>query len=146
MANETSLNVTAYAIYLVISIALTVWVARALFKNGRVFLVDVFHGNEPLADSVNHLLVVGFYLINLGYISLALTVERNIPDARIAMETLSGKVGMVLIVLGGMHFFNLYIFSRLRRRSVKERPVQAQVTAPGSGMDVHQPAPASVVG
>lgn len=61
-----------YAVYLVVSIAMTVWVARTLHKNGRIFLVDSFGGNAPLADSVNHLLVVGFYLINIGYVSLAL--------------------------------------------------------------------------
>jgi hypothetical protein len=108
--------VITYITYLGISIALTVWVAQTLHKNGRVFLVDVFHGNEALADSVNHLLVVGFYLINLGYVSLALKLGYNLETAREGIEALSWKVGMVLIVLGGMHFFNLYIFSRIRRR------------------------------
>ena len=109
--------VTAYLLYLAISVALTIWVAQTLFKNGRVFLVDVFHGNESLADSVNHLLVVGFYLINLGYVSLALKLGYNVATTREAIEALSWKVGLVLLVLGGMHFFNLYIFSRMRRRS-----------------------------
>lgn len=109
--------VTAYLLYLAISIALTIWVARTLFKNGRVFLVDVFHGNESLADSVNHLLVVGFYLVNLGYVSLALKLGYDVATTREAIEALSWKIGLVLLVLGGMHFFNLYIFSRLRRRS-----------------------------
>jgi hypothetical protein len=109
--------VTAYLLYIAISVALTIWVARTLFKNGRVFLVDVFHGNESLADSVNHLLVVGFYLINLGYVSLALKLGYDVATTREAIEALSWKIGLVLLVLGGMHFFNLYIFSRLRRRS-----------------------------
>jgi hypothetical protein len=106
--------VTTYAVYLVISVALTIWVARTLFKNGRVFLVDVFHGNESLADSVNHLLVVGFYLINFGYVSLALKLGYNVATARDSIEALSWKVGLVLLVLGSMHFFNLLVFSRLR--------------------------------
>ncbi|HJZ67715.1 MAG TPA: hypothetical protein VKF81_06325 [Blastocatellia bacterium] len=109
--------VASYVIYLAISIALTVWVAHTLHKNGRIFLVDVFHGNEPLADSVNHLLVVGFYLINFGYVSLALKLGYDVENSRQAIEALSWKVGMVLVVLGGMHFFNLFIFSRMRRRS-----------------------------
>jgi hypothetical protein len=109
--------VTTYVIYLSISIALTIWVAQTLFKNGRVFLVDVFHGNEPLADSVNHLLVVGFYLINFGYISLALKLGYDVSTAREGIEALSWKVGLVLLTLGGMHFFNLLVFSRMRRRS-----------------------------
>src|SRR5213592_4614641 len=109
--------VITYLLYLTISIALTVWVAQTLFKNGRLFLVDVFHGNEPLADSVNHLLVVGFYLINLGYVSLALKLGYTVATTQEGIEALSVKVGMVLLVLGGMHFFNLFIFSRMRRRA-----------------------------
>lgn len=112
-----TIGITTYLIYLAISIALTVWVARTLHKNGRVFLVDVFHGNEALADSVNHLLVVGFYLINFGYVTMALKLGYAINNAQEGIEALSVKVGMVLIVLGGMHFFNLFVFSRMRRRS-----------------------------
>jgi hypothetical protein len=112
-----TIGITTYMIYLAISIALTIWVARTLHKNGRVFLVDVFHGNEQLADSVNHLLVVGFYLINFGYVSLALKLGYNVSTAQEGIEALSVKVGMVLLVLGAMHFFNLFIFSRMRRRS-----------------------------
>src|SRR5438034_6644130 len=109
--------VASYVFYVSISVGLTVWVARTLHTNGRVFLVDVFHGNEPLADSVNHLLVVGFYLINFGYVSLALKLGYNVATAQEGIEALSVKVGMVLLVLGGMHFFNLFIFSRMRRRA-----------------------------
>ena len=119
LAGNGSMTFYTYLIYLAISVALTIWVARTLHKNGRVFLVDVFHGNEALADSVNHLLVVGFYLINFGYVSLALKLGYEVATAQASIEALSVKVGMVLLVLGGMHFFNLFIFSRMRRRTTR---------------------------
>ena len=109
--------VVTYLSYLLISVALTVWVAQTLHKNGRIFLVDVFQGNEALADSVNHLLVVGFYLINFGYVTLALKIGYEVETARASIEALSWKIGMALLVLGVMHFFNLYVFTRLRRRA-----------------------------
>ena len=109
--------VTTYLVYIALSVALTIWVARTLFKNGRVFLVDVFHGNEPLADAVNHLLVVGFYLINLGYVSLMLRIGTNVVNPQESIEALSNKIGLVLLVLGGMHFFNLYVFTKMRKRA-----------------------------
>jgi hypothetical protein len=112
-----TIGLSTYLIYLALSIALTIWVGRTLHKNGRVFLVDVFHGNEALADSVNHLLVVGFYLINFGYVSLALKLGYIIETAEQSVEALSVKIGMVLLVLGGMHLFNLFVFSRMRRRA-----------------------------
>ena len=112
-------TVWLYLIYLAISILLTVWVAQTLHKNGRIFLVDCFGGNEPIADSVNHLLVVGFYLINLGYVTLALKTDTPPADTQQLIENLSGKIGVVLLVLGGMHFLNLYVFSKLRKRALE---------------------------
>ena len=76
----------AYLLYLAISIAITIWVARTLHQNGRTFLVDAFHGDEGLADSVNHLLVVGFYLLNLGWIVFALRTYEPVDTARALME------------------------------------------------------------
>lgn len=110
--------VETYVAYLVISIGLTIWVARTLYKNGRVFLVDSFLGNTELADSVNHLLVVGFYLINIGFVAFALKESSRPKDTAESIEVLSTKVGLVLLVLGVMHFFNLYVFSRLRKRAL----------------------------
>lgn len=113
--------VTTYLLYVAMSVALTVWVARTLRRNGLVFLVDVFDGREALAASVNHLLTVGFYLVNLGYVALALRTARYPGTAAAAIEILSYKVGYVLLVLGGMHFFNLYVFSRIRARAELRR-------------------------
>lgn len=113
--------VWTYLAYLTISVALTVWVARTLHKNGRIFLVDSFHGNEGLADSVNHLLVVGFYLINIGYVTLALKYGGTPENAQSGLEVLSTKVGWVLLILGFMHFFNLLVFSKMRKRAITER-------------------------
>ena len=118
-----STTLYAYVAYVAISIALTVWVARTLHKNGRVFLVDVFNNRTDLADSVNHLLVVGFYLINFGYISLALKLAKHTEDVTEAFEAVSHKVGLVLVVLGAMHFFNLFVFSRIRAsKHIAEAP------------------------
>src|SRR6266404_8010638 len=114
--------VWTYLSYLIISISLTVWVAKTLHKNGRIFLVESFRGNEPLADSVNHLLVVGFYLMNIGYVTLALKYGAHAENTKEALETLSTKVGLVLVVLGFMHFFNLYIFSRMLRGALPKHP------------------------
>jgi hypothetical protein len=112
-----NIKVVTYLVYLAISIGLTAWVAQTLHRNGRAFLVDAFHQNEEIADSVNHLLVVGFYLINLGYVSLALKTAQALDNAGQSIELLSRKVGLVLLVLGGMHFFNLYVFNKLRTRT-----------------------------
>jgi hypothetical protein len=123
--------VVSYIAYLAVSIGVTIGVARSLEKNGRVFLVDAFQGNAELADSVNHLLVVGFYLINAGYVTLALSTQASVTNTRGAIELFSDKIGVVLLVLGVMHFFNLYVFHRLRGRG-RERATAGR-PAPAGG-------------
>ncbi|MFF4603046.1 hypothetical protein ACFY12_09880 [Streptomyces sp. NPDC001339] len=115
------LTVVAYVVYLLISIGLTVWVARTLSRAGRIFLSDVLHGNEKLADAVNHLLVVGFYLVNLGFVTLYLRSADAVDDARGLVETLSVKLGVVLLVLGVLHLGNVYVLNKIRRRGLMER-------------------------
>jgi hypothetical protein len=109
--------IITYIVYILVSIALTVWVARVLFKNGRIFLVDIFHGNTALADSVNKLLVVGFYLVNIGYMSLALEEAGAIQNTQVVVEVLSHKLGKIILILGAMHFLNLIVFFKLRNKA-----------------------------
>lgn len=109
--------ILTYAIYLPVTIALTVWVARTLFNNGRVFLVDIFQGNELLADSVNKLLLVGFYLINIGYAVYTMQIFGEVNAVQTVVEKLSVKLGAIILILGAMHFFNLFVFFTLRKKA-----------------------------
>ena len=116
------LRLIDYVVYLVASAALTVWVGGTLFKNGRVFLVSVFQETR-LADSVNHLLVVGFYLVNLG--AAALLINAGGAPASFAdmvQETVT-RIGVVLLVLGSMHFLNMLVLYLIRRPRKPRPPV-----------------------
>jgi len=114
-----------YFSYLAISVLLTIWVARTLHSSGRIFLLDAFHGNAELADSVNKLLVVGFYLINVGYIALALKTSDPLVNLRQVIELESRKIGVVLLILGLMHFFNIVVLARMRQRASATAPISA---------------------
>ncbi|WP_332664612.1 hypothetical protein [Aeromicrobium sp.] len=109
-------TVGAYVAYLLIAVPITVWVASTLSHNGRVFLADVFDSNEQLADAINRLLVVGFYLLNLGFVMLYLRGGGAVADLTGLFETLSVKIGIVMLVLGVIHFVNVMVFSSMRRR------------------------------
>ena len=120
--------IVTYTLYLALSLLLTVWVARTLHRNGRIFLVAAFKGNEALADSVNHLLVVGFYLVNFGFVALYLKLTGKVADGQGVIEAVADKLGIVLLVLGAMHFFDLLVFRtpaaerRTRHRAPSRRP------------------------
>ena len=124
------MTVATYFSYLVLAVPLTIWVASTLSRNGRVFLEDVFAGNDDLADAVNRLLVVGFYLLNLGFVTLYPRVDQEVRSLRGLFEVLSVKLGIVMLLLGVIHFCNVYVFNTIRRRSRMESlrtpPVQPQ--------------------
>jgi hypothetical protein len=105
-----------YAAYLAVSIGLTVIVAAALSRSGRVYLAGVFGGDEGMAVAVNRMMVVGFCLLSLGYAALTMRTSGDIHGAGEALGVLSVKVGEELLVLGALHLVNMMIFTRLRRR------------------------------
>lgn len=105
-----------YVIYSLVAVVLTIWLARTLFRNGAVFLADIFEDRPELAQAVNQLLVVGFYLLNLGYAFFMLKAE-GANSSFAAMEVLGQKLGFLLLSLGVIHFGNLYLFHRIRQRS-----------------------------
>ena len=107
---------TAYALYLAITIGITIWVARTLSKNGEVFLIQCFGHNAEVAKSTNHLLVVGFYLVNIGFITLTLSLGTEPVTVTDTIRFLSNKVGLAVMVLGAMHFFNMGAVAQFGRK------------------------------
>ncbi len=118
-------TVITYLLYLLLTIGTTIWVAKSLFKNGQIFLNDIFNGNIGLSESVNNLLRTGFYLINLGYAIYTLKVYGSILDWRELLETLSVKFGIIILILGSMHLMNVFVFFKLRKRSMESAESQS---------------------
>jgi hypothetical protein len=129
------LTVVAYLLYLAVVVPLTIWVGRALRRHGEVFLVDVFTGDERLARSVNQLLVIGFYLLNFGFLSNFMASSAQVLTGREMMELLSSKVGGVALVIGVIHLMNVWSLNTFRRRAVQRHQSAAAGAwaAPGSG-------------
>ena len=106
----------SYLLYLAITIGITIWVARTLSSNGEVFLTQCFGHNRELARSTNHLLVVGFYLVNIGFITLTLSLGTEPKTLADAIRFLSAKVGLAVLVIGVMHFFNMGAIAHFGRK------------------------------
>ena len=103
----------AYALYLVISIGMTIWVARVLSDSGEMFLIKCFGQDEELAQSTNRLLVIGFYLVNIGFICIRL--EGWKAGAIDLIPDVGSRVGLAILVLGAMHFFNMFMIAKFGR-------------------------------
>lgn len=130
---RTSLNLLAYFVYLPIVILLTWYVAHTLFKNSKVFMLDIFNGKSEIAFSTNKLFETGFYLLNLGFALVIMKIAEEIFDGRSMLEILSARIGGFSIYLGIMLFFNLYLFFRGRRISrQRARLAEALKKIPGN--------------
>ena len=105
----------AYGIYIPVTVALTIYVSRKLFKNGLVYMRDIFQGREELALSTNRLFETGFYLLNIGF-ALWILEMHYLDSTRDLVESLSQKVGGFSIYLGVVLFLNLFLFFRGKRR------------------------------
>ena len=126
MFSEISVMPVTYVLYVLIGVGVTIWVARTLRRNGRVFFRKGCKGNEELADSLVHLFSVGFYLLHVGFVLLALKVGGYAVDSAGAIELLSTKIGLVLVVLGVSHFAHVAVFARIHG---KPRPTTEYVNA-----------------
>ena len=129
----------SYLTYLAVTVPLTVWVARTLSTNGQVFLEDVFTDNATLAEAINKLLVVGFYLLNVGFVLLYLQTGDSASSLATLVEVVSVKIGVVMIVLGLIHFTNVYVFNSIRRR-VRMEGLRTPPVAPQWDTGPAQPA------
>lgn len=119
--------IQAYCIYLPVALGLTFYVARTLFKNGRIFMLDIFNGREQIAFATNKLFELGFYLLNIGFALLILRISQGLDNYQGMIERLSYKLGGFSIYLGIMLFFNLYLFFRGKRKSRENRMAQAKL-------------------
>ncbi|MFT5600917.1 MAG: hypothetical protein ACI8Q1_001901 [Parvicella sp.] len=119
---ESTYITIGYAVYLPIALGLTLYVARNLFKNAKVFMLDIFKGKQEIAFASNSLFEIGFYLMNIGYALLILKINSHeiVDNSQILIEVISQKLGGFSIYLGIMLFFNLYLF--FRGRKVSRRP------------------------
>jgi hypothetical protein len=132
---ESTMTVTAYAIYLPVVIFLTLFVAKTLFKNGKVFMLDIFRGREEIAFATNKLFEVGFYLMNIGFALLILKMSYTPYTVQSTIEVLSYKIGGFAIYLGIMLFLNLYLFFRGKSKSKEnmQRSAMFKMTPPNEG-------------
>lgn len=116
--------VTAYFIYLPVALLLTWFVAHTLFRNGLVFMRDIFFGRKEIAKATNSLFKIGFYLLNLGFALFILRIYDSLAGIQGTIEVLSSKIGGFSIYLGVMLFFNLYLFFRGKKISKQKHDQQ----------------------
>lgn len=117
-----NLTIVSYIFYITISVLITVWVGWTLYRGGRYFLVEIFI-DENIADAINRLLLIGFYLVNIAYVLLIVKEDQSIDQLSQVIEVISRKTGMIVSILAVMHFFNLTVFTIWKKWKLRKEVI-----------------------
>ena len=114
---ENNLTILAYSLYLPIGVFVTYRVGKSLYTNGRLYLQQIFQHNESIIDPINKILLTGYYLLNIGYVFVLMVQQLPIQTYEQLLEVLSIRIGIILISLGCIHFFNLLVLYFISRKN-----------------------------
>ncbi|MFT5725794.1 MAG: hypothetical protein ACI9JN_002923 [Bacteroidia bacterium] len=109
-------NLEAYAIYLGVTFYITVVVGYSFHKHGIHLVLELFQNNHEGAHAINNVLLVGYYLVNLGYLTISISSWPEIQSLQVMVDLLFKKVAVILLVLAALHYNNIYWLNYLSKR------------------------------
>ncbi|MFB6454261.1 hypothetical protein ACE38W_03235 [Chitinophaga sp. Hz27] len=114
------MNILAYIIYFFITALITILAGWLFYHNGRHFILYFFKGDVGLTDSVNKLLLIGYYLLNLGYAIIMIGFWEQLNSWQQLIETVASMCGRIMITLGIIHWVNMatiYLLGKKRENN-----------------------------
>jgi hypothetical protein len=121
-------NILAYIIFLTLIIFIIVYVGRYFYSNGRIFIIALFNGNSTMADYINELLLIGYYLFNIGYAFLKLRQWEKVNNLETLFSSLATSIGVLIFILALVHYFNMlviYLLSKSKSISITHKSFQS---------------------
>lgn len=113
------MNLLAYAIYAAITVYIIYWVGKAFHTNGRIFILQLFRHDEAMTDTTNNILLIAYYLFNIGYAILQLSYWEKVTDLATLISSITTKMGMLIIILAVTHYGNMTLIYFLSKRQSK---------------------------
>ncbi len=114
-----NLNLWAYGIYFLITFVVVILVGGICYTNGNKYVLALVSEHEDICQRVNRLLLLGYYLMNLGFVAISLVFWKKIETIPQLIEILSVRVGFIVVSIAIMHYFNLFWLSRYLRKLIK---------------------------
>lgn len=109
-------NIAAYFIYLTLTIYIIVRVGKMFHNNGRVFILALYKGDAPATDNINNLLLVAYYLFNIGYAFLKLKTWEKVISSQQLISSVSSHLGPLILILAMTHYFNMLLIYFLAKK------------------------------
>ena len=108
-------NISAYIIFLSLMIFIIGYVGRYFYTNGRVFIISLMNDNLELADQINKLLLIAYYLFNIGYACLTLKYWQRVSNIETLFSSLSINMGVLILILAFTHYLNMLVIYYLSK-------------------------------
>lgn len=103
------MNTLTYIIYLAITYFITVHVGLRFYRNGEVYILNLLHGDKKLTAFINRILLVGYYLLNLGYVTLTISTWEKVNTWAEMFTSISFRTGKIILTLGVIHYLNMAV-------------------------------------
>jgi hypothetical protein len=121
-------NILSYLIYGCITIYIIYWVGKLFHRNGRIYILRLFHQNEAVTDTTNNILLIAYYLFNIGYAVAQFSFWEKVSDVETMIATISAKTGVLVTILAVTHYCNLYLIYFLSKKN--HQPITSKIFRP----------------
>lgn len=109
-------NIIAYIIYIILTVFIIYHVGRMFHRNGRIFILQLHRGDTGTTDTINNILLVAYYLFNMGYAFLRLRLWERVSSPAQLIASVSNHIGVLILILAVTHYFNMLLIYWLSQK------------------------------
>jgi hypothetical protein len=114
-----NLNLIGYFIYLSITIYIILKVGKICYKNGNVYVSELLPNHQDLCQKINQVLLLAYYLLNIGYCAMTLISWRKIVSTTQLIETIGTKTAIIIFAISFLHYLNIVIITKYIQKIIK---------------------------
>lgn len=107
-----NLNILGYSIYLIITTLIIIKVGKICYQNGTIYVAELIPDHKDLCHKTNTILLLGYYLLNIGYCAMTLISWENIASFPQLVEMIAFKSATIIGIIALMHYLNLYVLTK----------------------------------
>ncbi|MES2240951.1 MAG: hypothetical protein V4497_11905 [Bacteroidota bacterium] len=107
-----NLNIIGYFIYLSMTIFIIIKVGKKCHQNGKIYVSSLIPNEVEMCHKINNVLLLGYYLLNIGYCSMTLISWEKIISLQQLLETIAFKAAIIICIISILHYFNLFILTK----------------------------------
>jgi hypothetical protein len=108
-------NVSAYIVYLIMTIFMIVFVGRLFYRNGHVFILSLMKDDSATTDHLNNILLVAYYLFNIGYAFMKLRFWQKVGNLEMLISSIANNMSVLIFILATTHYMNMLLIWYLSR-------------------------------